>query len=130
MAKIDELTAQVKQMEALLEAHGIRQPVDALPATERPDYIAHGSPEHAQFLGLVEAEKGDGMETISTFTSAGTGKIYRLEDELGAIRHYPGIDPEKAVRLILQQKINELETKPGVPDDAPPMFKPAAVYPS
>lgn len=130
MAKIDELTAQVEQLTALLAAHGIVPPAEAVPVEERPDYMAHGSVEHAQFLGLVEVRKSDDTETIATFTSTRTGKTYRLEDELGAIRHYPGIDPDKAIRLVLQQKLNELEIKPTVPEDAPPMFRPAAVYPS
>ena len=130
MAKIDEITAKVEELERVLKAHGIEQPAPVVEAKDRPDYIAHGSPEHARFLGLVEVDKDDDTITLTTYTSPGTGRTFRLEDEMGAVRHYPGIDPEKAAGLVLQQKVNELETKPTVPEDAPAMFRPAAVYPS
>ena len=130
MTKIDDITAKVEQLERVLKAHGIEQPAPVVEAKDRPDYIAHGSPEHARFLGLVEVGDNDKAITLATYASPGTGRTFRLEDEMGAVRHYPGIDPEKAAGLVLQQKVNELETKPTVPEDAPPMFKPAVVYPS
>jgi hypothetical protein len=129
MAKIDELAAQVEALTAVLKAHGITPSVQREGAP-RPDYIAHGSLEHAAFLGLVEVKEGDKTITLVTYTSPRTGRTFRLEDEMGAIRYYPGIDPEKAALLVLQQKINELEIAPSVPKDAPPAFRPAAVYPS
>ena len=130
MTKIDDLATQVEELRRVLKAHGIQQPAEAIPAGNRPDYIAHGSPEHARFLGLVEVGEDDKTITLATYASPRTRRTFRLEDELGAIRHYPGIDPPKAIGLVLQQKVNELETKPEVPKDAPPMFKPVATYPS
>ena len=129
--KIDELTAQVEELRAVLKKHGIETAqYRALPPTERPDYIPHGSAEHAAFLGLVEVTDDDKTVSLTQYTSPRTNRTFRLEDEMGAIRHYPGIDPEKAALLVLQQKVNELEDVPEVPADAPPMFRPAAVYPS
>jgi hypothetical protein len=129
--QIEELTAQIEELKRVLAQHGIQTAeYRDLPATERPDYIPHGSTEHAAFLGLVEITEDDTMESLSSYTSPRTQRTFRLEDEMGAIRHYPGVDPEKAVRLVLQQKVNELEGIPEVPADAPPMFRPAAVYPS
>ena len=130
MAKIDELTAQVEQMKALMKAHGIEQAPELVPMEERPDYIPHGSEAHARFLGLVIMTEDDTAYHLQEFTSSRTGTTYRLEDEMGAVRFYPGIDPDKAMMLVLQQKVNELEILPTAPVDAPPMFRPAAVYPS
>ena len=128
MAKIDELTVQVEQLKALLAQHGIGQPLEPIQAKERPDYIPHGSEAHATFLGLVIMADDDEAYHLVEFTSTRTGAKYRLEDEMGAVRHYPGIDPEKAIMLVLQQKVNELEIPPTAPSDAPPMFTPASVY--
>ena len=130
MAKVDELAAQVEQLKRILEAHGLRAPVQPVVQKDRPDYIEHGSAQHAAFLGLVEVDKDDKTFTLVTFTSPRTNKTYRLEDEIGAVRHYPGIDPEKAALLVLQQKVNSLEQPVTVPDNAPEMFIPAAVYPT
>ena len=130
MAKIDELAAQVEALQRVLAQHGIRPPAEEIPAEHRPDYIGHGTLEHAQILGLVEVAEGDKTVCLAQYTSPRTGRTFRLEDEMGAIRHYPGIDPAKAVALVLQQKVNELEIKPEVPADAPAPFKPAAIYPS
>jgi len=130
MAKIDDLTAQLEQLKALLAQHGIAQAPDLVPMKDRPDYIAHGSEAHATFLGLVIMSPEDTAYHLVSFTSPRTGTTYRLEDEMGAVRHYPGIDPEKSIMLVLQQKVNELEILPTVPKDAPAMFRPAAVYPT
>ena len=128
MAKIDELAAKVEELSALLARHGIESPVEAIPATDRPDYIPHGSIKHARLLGLVEVGKDDETVTLSTFTSPRSKRTFRLEDEMGALAHYPNIEPEKAIVLVLQQKVNELELAPAVPEDAPPMFRPTVVY--
>lgn len=131
MAKIDELAAQVERFQQLLAQHGIHEPlVTVVTPEDRPDYIAHGSPEHARFLGLVEVTKDDQTANLGTFTSTRTGKTYRLEAELDAVRHFPGVDPEKAVPLLLQQKVGVLDSVPQPPEDAPPPFEPATVYPS
>ena len=130
MAKLDELAAQVEALQRVLRQHGIVLPAETEPGGHSPDYLAHGSPEHAALLGLVEVKDGDSYESLARYTSPRSGRTYRLEDEMGAIRHYPGIDPAKGALLVLQQKVNELETAPEPPRDAPPPFKPAAVYPS
>lgn len=130
MSKIDELEAQVKQLTALLAQHGIQASTEAIPPEKRPDYIPHGSEGHARLLGLVQVKEGDKTVCLATYTSPRTGRTFRLEDELAAVRFYPGIDPEKAVTLTLQQKVGELEIAPEVPAGAPPMHKPMAVYPA
>jgi len=130
MTSNKELAEQVEQLRQLLAQAGIAPPVEAILPTERPDYIPHGSVAHAQLLGLVEVGKGDETITLATYTSPRSKRTFRLEDEMGALQHYPGIDPEKACALVLQQKVNELETVPTVPENAEPMFTPAAVYPS
>ena len=129
MSKIDDLERQVNELTALLARHGIQPSVAALPARERPDFVPHGSEGHARLLGLVAVQEGDKTVCLATYTSPRTGRAFRLEDEMGAVRFYPGIDPEKAARLVLQQKVNELEIAPEVPADAPRMHKPMAVYP-
>jgi hypothetical protein len=129
MAKVDELAAQVEELRRVLAQHGIEPVRGVVPPEELADYVPHGSEAHARFLGLVEVGKDDKTEKLADYTSPRTGRTFRLEDEMGAIRHYPGIDPDKAVRLVLQQKVNELETVPEVPADAPPMFRPSGAYP-
>ena len=131
MSKVDELQAQLEELKAALVQHGITPPDRSVrPDGKSPDYIPYGSPEHAAFLGLVESDPDDPTECLARYTSPRTKRVFRLEDEMGAIRHYPAIDPEKAIRLVLQQKVNELETAPEVPADAKPMFTPTASYAS
>lgn len=127
-AQIDKLQAQVA---ALLGMRG--QPTPKLEPTERPDYIEHGSEEHATFLGLIivpedriDEAKAD---QFVLYTSRKTGKTYRLLDEITILRHYPSIDPGKAARVVLRQKVGELESgPPEVPENAPAMWQPAPVY--
>ena len=118
-----ESTAQrLERLEARLKAYGISMEPELTEGGKKLDFIEHGSPEHATFLGLVEAKSDDDGDFV-TFTSP-KGKMYRLVDELGVVRHYPGTDPEKAARLVLRSKVNELENAPTVPEDAPPMWRP------
>jgi len=128
MATSKDLERQVEEMRALLADHGIRPRPEAVPLTERPDYIAHGSDRHAALLGLVEVAEGDSRVTIATYTSPQSGRAFALEDEMDALRHYPGIDPVRAVQLVLQQKCNELEIAPTVPANAQAMFQPGRIY--
>jgi hypothetical protein len=128
--KVEDLAAQLEQMQQLLKAHGIQPPAEPVGLKSRPDYIAFGSPEHAAFLGLVEVKEGDKTVTLATYTGPVSGKTYRLEDPIGAIRYFPGIEPEKAALLVLQQKVNSLESPVEPPKDAPAPFQPAAVYPT
>jgi len=126
-AQIDRLQAQVA---ALL---GQREPPQPLELADRPDYIAHGSPEHATFLGLIEVPEHEidnaKADKYVLYASRKTGKTYRLQDELTILRHYPGIDPDKAAMVVLRQKISEFESgQPEPYENAPEMWQPAPVY--
>lgn len=114
----------------MLKARGIIPHVDSRQPEEQHDYIEHGSPEHAALLGLVEVPEDDKEIRLGTFTSPQSERTYALVDEQEALRVYPGVEPDKSVRLLLQQKVRELENKPTVPEDAPSMFQPGAVYPA
>jgi hypothetical protein len=104
---------------------GITLPVGTMSEVKQTDHIAFGSDEHRQFLGLVVVSDGDDTSGYTTFTSHYSKKVYRLEDELGVVNLYPGIDPDKAAILVLRQKINELEMPvPKVPANAPSMWTP------
>ena len=125
---VDQLAAQVEALQNVLRQHGIIQDVAPVDTTDLPDHIPHGSGRHAQFLGLVEMQDGDDTPHLAEYTSPGTGRRFRLEDELGSVRYAPGMPMDKAAAIILRQKVNELETAPTVPADAPPMFQPGPVY--
>lgn len=126
MAK-QTLTEQINELKALLAAHGIVQQEPGLP-TGQTDYIAFGSDEHRQFLGLVLVKEGDNAEGYNTFISPyNSDNVYRLEDELGVVNLYPGVDPETAAILMLRMKINELEGgAPEVPENAPSLWQPVS----
>ena len=129
MTNVKDLEQQVADLKRLLAMHGIREAEQFVPPETAPDYIAHGSAEHVAFLGLVEVGEKDDASDFTTFTSPETKRVYRLLDEVEAVRHFPGIDPEKAARLLLRQKVNSLESgKPQAPPDAPPMWKPTMVF--
>ena len=123
-AKEKELETKLRDVLMTLEAHGIRKPVErAEKAEDRGDYIAHGSEEHALFLGLVEVN-GDTTKKL-TFTSPRTERVFCLEDEVTQFMQYP--DPRQVAGLVLKQKVNELEMKPEVPGTAPPIWRPRDV---
>jgi len=129
MAKrISDLEQEIAELRALMAQAGIVMPVEQLTRPEdQPDYIAHGSPEHAGFIGLIVVDDSDqaAADNYVIYMSQATGKTYRLEDELGAVHFYPGIDPDKSIRLVLLQKVNAFEAgKPPIPAEAPPMFRP------
>jgi hypothetical protein len=99
-----------------------------LPQQERgppPNYIEHGSDRHAQFLGLIEVPKEDLEQAIETdkyvvYKCRESDRYFRLQDEIGLLRHYPGIDPEKAALVVLRQMVGSLESgKPKPPENAP-----------
>lgn len=124
MSKITELQNEVNALKGLLAQAGIFQPVRQ-ESSHAPDYIAHGSTEHAAFLGLAEVEDVAQAERdgYTVYTSPRTGKAWRLEDEIGVMRFYPGVDPNKAIILVLRQKVNVIESgPPPAPKDAPTMF--------
>ena len=127
MATVNELQNEVSWMRGVLKQAGL------LPrevAEHAPDFIAHGSQQHATMLGLVEVApvdleqaKNDGY---TLYTSPRTSKVYRLEDEIRALQYVPGVEPRQAMTIVLRQKVNGLESgPPQVPVNAPPMFNPA-----
>jgi hypothetical protein len=124
MSKIEELQEQVKSLTSILVQSGLMPRLAHRPE-HAPDYIAHGSPQHAVFLGLVgvddeDAARADGYTVYRSRTS---GNAWRLDDEIGVMHHYPGVDPAKAALLVLRQKVNELESGPPQPPaNAPEMF--------
>jgi len=112
-------------MRDLLERAGIRMP--APDQEHSADYMEHGSPQHAAMIGLLIVEDVDAakVDGYTVYVSPRTGTAYRLEDEIAALRFYPGVDPVEARRTVLRQKVNGLESgKPQVPKDAPPMWQP------
>ena len=109
-----------------LLALGIALPVQ-MAEHGQTDHIAFGSDEHRQFLGLVEVKEGDNAEGYNTFVSPYSDKVYRLEDELGVVNLYPGVEPKTAAILMLRMKINELEGgAPEVPENAPSLWQPVS----
>jgi len=119
MTTAQEVKDLKEELRALKAALGIRE-TEVVSAEDRADFIAPGSEQHVAFLGLVPAESGNGDHI--TYTSPRTGTTYRLEDEIMAFMNFH--DPEKAARLTLQQKVNELEIPPTVPESAPPIWRP------
>jgi len=123
-----ELQSELDGLKKLLRNAGLlREP---RPANRQTDYIEFGSPRHAALLGLVEVkdtEREQAQKDGYTLYIGKSGRVWRLDDEIAALRHYPGIDPPKAILVVLRQKVNEIESgPPKVPEDAPPMFDPAA----
>ena len=128
MAK--QTTAQeIAELKRVLRAHGIVVDQEAEQSIEdRADYIAHGSPAHATFLGLVMVQGDQQNNGDQTYTSPRTNVTYQLDDALRGMKLFPGIDPEKATEAVLKQLVGELEAgKPPIPDDAPPMWRPRDV---
>ena len=94
---VAELEAQVQALQDLLAAHGLVPSAPPVEDKDRPDYIEFGSPEHAVHLGIVEVVNAEEAEDYITFQSLGSGKTYRLEDEITGFVDYP--NPEKAALL-------------------------------
>jgi len=122
MTKVEDLQKEIVELRALVAQAGITARLEPAHGT---DYIAHGSTQHAAMIGLcevddVEQAKRDGY---TIYTSPVTGKNWRLEDEIGTVHYYPGVDPQKAITLVLRQKVNVIESgKPTIPANAPQMF--------
>ena len=125
MAKLtlqEQIAQGVREQLALL---GIVMPTPRGESAPQTDHIEFGSDAHRQFLGLVLVEEDDNVEGYNTFVSPYTQKVYRLEDELGVVNLYPGVDPKTAATLMLRMKINELEGGPPAPPaNAPRMWRP------
>jgi len=128
MASTKELEQQLAELTRLLASHGIAAPEGREPEGPRPDYVPFGSPQHAALLGLVEVAKDEDTEGLATFTSPTSNRVFRLVDENEPLRAYPAMDPDKSAKIVLRQKVNELEGgAPPVPDGAPPMWRPADI---
>lgn len=123
MTATKNLEKRIQQLEGMLARLGMAVPRE--PTEKNPDYIAHGSPQHAALLGLIEVDnvaeaKKDGY---ITFVSPSSGKAYRLEDQITPFMSYP--DPGQVAKLVLQQKVSNFESgTPKVPADAPPLWMP------
>ena len=123
MAKIEELQNEITRLYGMLAQAGIFAKPEK--HEHASDYIPFGSEKHAAFLGVVEVSdveqaKRDGF---TVYTSPNTAKQWRLEDEIGALKFYPGVDPNKAALLVLRQKVYSLESGvPPIPSGAPDMF--------
>jgi len=129
--EVKALREQVAQMQAMLEQLGVVPPDKAARPEERSDYIAFGSEEHATFLGLIEVKDLDAAkEDQYTFLAAReSDRHFRLADEMAAIRMMRPIEPTKAIKLVLRQKINCLESGiPQPPPDAPAIFSPPGMH--
>jgi hypothetical protein len=135
MPTIKELQEQIDQLMTVVEKLGGGR---FLPQQQRtqgppPDFIEHGSAEHARFLGLIEVPEKEVDQAIEEdhyviYKSRSTGRSFRLQDEIGLLRNYPGVDPEKAALVVLRQKIGSLESgKPKAPANAPSLWMPRGV---
>lgn len=83
--------------------------------SQRKDFIDFGSPAHAALLGLRKLEKN---ETVPEGGHEYKGYVLVDETQWG-----PNARPE-FVQVQLVQRVNELTTKPSVPADAQPIWKP------
>ena len=130
MATVKELEKRLADTVALLAHYGIVAPNQSTREPQkRADYIEHGSPEHAAYIGLIPLAQDEvARAKVSGYTTyKGEKGTYRLEDEIGAAHLLPGTDPEKAALFVLRQKVSTFESgKPQVPANAPPMFRPVA----
>lgn len=123
-SETSRLRAELEQLKQML---GIGTQVE--PGEHFPDYIEHGSPEHVTFVGLKVVTEGDDTTGFTLYTSKESGVTYRLEDEIGILTHFPGVDPDKAALLALRQKVNEVESGvPPIPERAPSLWQPVDQY--
>ena len=131
MATNKELEQRIAQLERALAAATSgagtqRQPV-RLPEKERRDYVPFGSDGHRAFLGLelvddVEEAKAN---LFAVYKSPDTGKHYRLVDEMQAVQTMRPMDPDKAILMVLRQKVTAFESGEPQPfPGAPPRFDP------
>lgn len=123
MGKIEELQEQVNVLTALLAKAGLLPKAQST-SEHAPDYVAHGSAKHAAMIGLAEVTDIEQAKKAGYIMYTGkSGKTWRLEDEIGATRFYPGVDPTKAMLMTLRQKVAVIEAgAPPIPQDAPPMY--------
>ena len=110
---------------AALAQLGIQLPGATQQDEEQLNFIGFGSDEHRVFLGLTIVDENDDPTGFVTYTSKETNVTYRLEDELGVLVHYPGVDPGKAALMVLRQKVSTLESgEPQPPANSPSLWQP------
>ena len=126
-----ELEKRIKQLEQqLAEALGIgtrEQAPRRVPEKQRRDHIPFGSDGHLAFLGL---ERVDDVEEARknlfvVYTSPESATSYRLIDEMQAVQMMKPMDPDKAILMVLRQKVSAFES--GEPEPfpgAPARFNP------
>jgi hypothetical protein len=129
--QIKELQERLEYLEGALRSAGISAPPPpAREVEERADYIPFGSDQHAAFLGIMRlGGDEDAAKEIAgerqVYCSPDSGELYCLMDEFEAVRHLPGIDPDKAARVLLRMKVSAFESGvPEVPEGAPTMWTP------
>ena len=120
MATVKQLEAELRSLKELLAAHQIVPSLELAADEDRLDHVHHGSAQHAAFLGLEEVDP----EFVGrlTFPSPRIGPTFDLLDEVAPFMNTA--DPRQMAQLTLRQKVNALETKPEVPDSAPPIWVP------
>jgi hypothetical protein len=128
MATNKELEQRVAQLErALAMATGNVPRSGRVPEAERRDYIEFGSEKHLAFLGLEKVDDVAAAEKnrYVVYTSPDTDQVYRLLDEMGAAAMLRPMDPDKAILMVLRQKVSSFESGPPKPfPGAPPRFNP------
>lgn len=123
-----ELEAQVKQLENILKQAGLIVEQRSNLPEDSPDYIAPGSPEHAQFIGLILLDDQEDADGRIVYSSRQTEQLYCLEDERAALHHCPGMDRKDAVYTILREKVSTFENcEPVIPENAPSMWTPEPI---
>ena len=130
MATTRELEQRIAQLEQLLAealGTGTRQQTRRVPEEERLDHVPFGSDKHLAFLGLdkvddvAEAQKS----LYVVHTSPESGDSYRLTDEMQAVQAMRPMDPDKAILMVLRQKVAAFESGTPKPfPGAPPRFNP------
>jgi len=126
--EINKLKEQNRVMAQLL---GLSSESVAEDVTDRKDYVGHGSPEYALFLGLIEVLEDDMADAkineYILYESPLTGKTWRLEDEVSPFMAFA--NPDKIAKLYLRQKVSSLESgKPSVPAGAPSLLVPRTAF--
>lgn len=126
VATIKELQREIAELRTMLaQVIGLPPVQEPSDPTLRPDFIEFGSSEHAVFLGLVPIDSTEEAEERAVYQSPRTKRLYCLDDEIAAVRFFPGVDPDKAILLLLRQKVNVFESgSPQVPENAPAMWEP------
>ena len=127
------LAALEEQNRLLRQMLGLEGQTTAVAVTDRKDFVEHGSEKHAIFLGLIQVSSAELEEAEKNkfvlYDSSVSGKTWRLEDELTVSQAFPTLDPDKAILMVLRQKVSELESgKPTIPDTAPPLLVPQSAF--